>query len=75
MGRWELGELQVLIFCEVDQKCSKFPLASDYMAISGPVDSTTSLVYGFYVPPIVFFKPRYSRFKVATGLKVRFKIA
>ena len=48
-----MGELQVLICVEIDQKCSKFPLASDFMAISGSVDSTTSLVYGFYIPHMV----------------------
>ena len=48
-----MGELQVLIFVKIDQKCSKFPLASDFMAISGSVDSTTSLVDGLYVPNMV----------------------
>ena len=45
----QMGELQVLIFVKTDQKCSKLPLASDFMAMSGSVDSTTSLVDGFYV--------------------------
>ena len=49
-----MGELQVFIFVKIDQKCSKFPLASDYIAISGSVDSTTSLVDSFYVPHMVF---------------------
>ena len=47
MGRWE--SCKYLFFVKIDQKCSKFPLASDFMAISGSVDSTTSLVYGFSV--------------------------
>ena len=50
----KMGELQVLIFVKIDQKCSKFPLTSDYIAISGSVDSTPSLVYSFYVPHMVF---------------------
>ena len=44
---------QVLIFVKIDQKCSKFPLASDFMAISGSVDSTTNLANGLYVPHMV----------------------
>ena len=45
-----MGEPQALVFVKLNQKCSKFPLASDFKAISGSVDSTTSLVDGFYVP-------------------------
>ena len=47
-----MGEPQVLIFVKIYQKCSKFPLSSDFMAISGSVDSTTSLADGLYVPHI-----------------------
>ena len=48
-----MGELKVLIFVKLDQKCVKFPLASDFMAISGSVDSTACIVDGFYVPHMV----------------------
>ena len=48
-----MGELHVLIFVKIDQRCSKIPLASDFIAISGFVGSTTSLVDGFYVPHMV----------------------
>ena len=51
MGRWE--SYKYLFFVKIDQKCSKFPLASDFVAISGSVDSTTSLVYSFYVTHIM----------------------
>ena len=39
-----MGKPQVLIFVKIDQKYSNLPLASDFMAISGSVDSTKSLV-------------------------------
>ena len=42
-----MGELQVLIFVKIDQKCLKFHLASDCMAILGSVDSNTSLADDF----------------------------
>ena len=51
MGRWE--SYRYFFFMKIDQKCSKFPLTSDFMAISGSVDSTLSLVYGLYVSPMV----------------------
>ena len=52
--KWAHGGATGTNFCEKYQKCSKFPLASDFMAISGSVDSTTlSLVDGFYVPIMV----------------------
>ena len=51
MCRWE--SYKYLFLKKIDQKCSKFPLASDFMAISGSVDSTKSLVYGFYIPHMV----------------------
>ena len=40
-------------FCEHKPKMSKFPLTCDFMAISGSVDSTTSLAYSFYVTHMV----------------------
>ena len=48
MGRSESH--RYLFFVKIYQKCSKFPIASDFMAISGSVDNTTSLVDGLYVP-------------------------
>ena len=48
-----MGELKELIFVKIDQKCLKFPLASDFMAISASMDSTTCIVYGFFVPHIM----------------------
>ena len=53
VSMFHMGKLQVLIFEKIFQKCSKFPLASDFMAISGSVENTTSLVDGFYVPNMV----------------------
>ena len=43
----KIGEPQASIFVKIYQKSSKFPLACDFMAISGFVDSTTSLANGF----------------------------
>ena len=34
-----MGELQVLIVVKIAQKCSKFSLASDFMAISGSAEA------------------------------------
>ena len=34
------------MFVKMDQKCSKFHLASDFTVISGSVDSTKSLANG-----------------------------
>ena len=50
MSKWEP---QALIFVKIYQKCSKFPLASDFTAVSGSVDSTTSLANDFFVPHMV----------------------
>ena len=49
----QMGEPQVLIFVKIDQKFFKFPFASDFIAISGSVDNTASLLDGFYVPHMV----------------------
>ena len=46
---WADGRATGTYFCENIQKCLKFPLATDFMAISG----STSLVDGFYVPHMV----------------------
>ena len=43
--KWADGRATGTYFCENDQKRSKFPLASHFMAISGSVDSTTSIVF------------------------------
>ena len=52
--KWAHGRATgIFLFLKIAQKCSKFPLANDFMAISGSVDSTTSLVDGFYVPNMV----------------------
>ena len=48
-----MEELKVLTFVKIYQKCLKFRLASDFMAISGSVDGTTSIVDGFFVPHMV----------------------
>ena len=52
--KWADGRATGTYFVKIDHKCSKFPLTSDYIAISGSVDSTTSLVDSFYVPHMVF---------------------
>ena len=50
---WADGRAKGTYIVEIDPKSSKFPLASDFIAILMSMDSTTSLVYGFYVPYMV----------------------
>ena len=51
MARWSVTSTY---FCvKINQKSSKIPIACDFTAISGSVDSTTSLANGFYVPHMV----------------------
>ena len=62
----QMGEPQVLILVKIDHKCSKFPFVSDFMAISGSVES---LVDGLYVSDMVLNAPLS-----ITKIKIRFEL-